>query len=81
MAEVKLNLFKVNANREQYKTNRICFYGRGEAETLGNIQVQQTDIKQNTANEPAKCMLLHDETWLFVSNRGFCLYGSCLLFK
>ena len=31
MAEAKLNLFKVNANREQYKTNRICFYGRGEA--------------------------------------------------
>lgn len=50
MAEVKLNLFKVNANREQYKTNRICFYGRGEAETLGNIQVEQTYIKQNTAN-------------------------------
>lgn len=63
MVEVKLNLFKVNANREQYKTNRICFYGRGEAETLGNIQVQQTDIKQNTANEPAKgmlCMMKHD---------------------
>ena len=45
MAEVKLNLFKVNANREQDKTNRICFYSRGEAETLGNIQVQHTDIK------------------------------------
>ena len=53
MAEVKLNLFKVNANREQYKTNHICFYGRSEAERLGNIQVQQTDIKQNTANEGA----------------------------
>ena len=31
MAEVKLNLFKVNANQEQYKTNHICFYGRGAA--------------------------------------------------
>ena len=31
MAEAKLNLFKVNVNREQYKTNRICFYGRSEA--------------------------------------------------
>ena len=30
IAEVKLNLFKVNANREQYKTNHICFYGRSE---------------------------------------------------
>ena len=67
MAEVKLNLFKVNANREQDKTNHICFYGRGEAETLGNIQVQQTDIKQNTANEPAKGMLLHDETRPFAT--------------
>ena len=67
IAEVKLNLFKVNVNREQYKTNRICFYGRGEAETLGNIQVQQTDIKQNTANEPAKGMLLHDETRPFAA--------------
>ena len=34
MAEVKLNLFKVNANREQYKTNHICFYSRGEAELI-----------------------------------------------
>ena len=67
MAEVKLNLFKVNANREQYKTNHICFYGRGETERLGNIQVQQTDIKQNTANEPAKGMLLHDETRPFAT--------------
>ena len=31
MAEAKLNLFKVNANRGQYKTNHICFYSRGEA--------------------------------------------------
>ena len=67
MAEVKLNLFKVNANREQYKTYRICFYGRSEAETFGNIQIQQTDIKQNTANEPAKGMLLHDETRAFAA--------------
>ncbi len=67
MAEVKLNLFKVNANREQYKTNHICFYGRGETERLGNIQVQQTYIKQNTANEPAKGMLLHDETRPFAA--------------
>ena len=67
MAEVKLNLFKVNANREQYKTNNICFYGRSEAERLGNIQVEQTDIKQNTANEPAKGTLLHDETRPFAT--------------
>lgn len=36
---------------------------------------------RNMAFWRAICMLLHDETWLFVSNRGFWLYGACLLFK